>query len=106
VDPKATVRLERVGILKKSISSGFDPATFRLVAQCLNRVPKCSYRVPKKKLRNVSPAILSENTYIRFYSVTKTVHEYNIFNNSWGECDPLGIATHSLRNHGVKVSRI
>jgi hypothetical protein len=32
VDPTVIVRLEGLGKLKKSISSGFEPATFRLVA--------------------------------------------------------------------------
>jgi hypothetical protein len=37
VDPKAIVRLEGLGQLKNPmISSGIEPATFRLVAQCLN----------------------------------------------------------------------
>jgi hypothetical protein len=30
------VRLEELGKLKKSTSSGFDPATFWLLAWCLN----------------------------------------------------------------------
>jgi hypothetical protein len=37
------VRLEGLGILKKSTSSGFEPATFLLVAKCLNQ------RFAKKK---------------------------------------------------------
>jgi hypothetical protein len=32
VDPRAIVRLEGLGKLKKSTSSAFDPAAFRLVA--------------------------------------------------------------------------
>jgi hypothetical protein len=44
VDPRAIVRLEELGQLKNPmISSGFAPATFWLVAQCLN---KLRYRVP------------------------------------------------------------
>jgi hypothetical protein len=37
------VRLEGLGKLKKFTSSGFDSATIRLVAQCLNQL---RYRVP------------------------------------------------------------
>jgi hypothetical protein len=37
------VRLEGLGKLEKSTSSGLDPATFRLVAECLNQL---RYRVP------------------------------------------------------------
>jgi hypothetical protein len=37
------VRLDGLGKLKKSTSSGLDPATFRLVAECLDQL---RYRVP------------------------------------------------------------
>jgi hypothetical protein len=37
VDPRATVRLEELGQLKNPMASlGIKPATFWLVAQCLN----------------------------------------------------------------------
>jgi hypothetical protein len=46
VDPRATVRLEGSGKLKNPPHLGFEPATFWLVAQCLNqlcyRVPRCT----------------------------------------------------------------
>jgi hypothetical protein len=35
VDPRAIVRLKGLRQLKKSISSGIEPATFRLVALCV-----------------------------------------------------------------------
>jgi hypothetical protein len=42
-DPRAIVRLEGLGKLKKFTSSGLEPATIRLVAQCLKQL---HYRVP------------------------------------------------------------
>jgi hypothetical protein len=42
VDPRAIVRLQGFGKLKKSVSSGLEPATFQLVALCLNQL---RYRV-------------------------------------------------------------
>jgi hypothetical protein len=45
VDPRATVRLEGLGQVKNTItSSKIEPATFRFVAQCLN---KLRYGVPQ-----------------------------------------------------------
>jgi hypothetical protein len=41
------MRLEGLGKLKKSTSSGLDPATFRLAAYCLNQLRYC---VPPCKL--------------------------------------------------------
>jgi hypothetical protein len=41
VDPRGTVRMKELGKLKKSTSSGLDPATFRLAAQCLNQLRYC-----------------------------------------------------------------
>jgi hypothetical protein len=43
----AIVRLKGLGQLKKSTSTGIEPATFRLVAYCLN---KLRYRVPLANL--------------------------------------------------------
>jgi hypothetical protein len=47
VNSRAMVRLEGLGQLKKkSTSSGLEPATFQLVAKCLNEL---RYRVPPVK---------------------------------------------------------
>jgi hypothetical protein len=44
VDPRAIIRLERLGLLKNRMTSlEFEPATFRLVVWCLNQL---RYRVP------------------------------------------------------------
>jgi hypothetical protein len=54
VDPRAVVRLEWLDKLKNPVtSSGFKPATFRLVAWCLNQL---RYHVP--------PFIYYINTYL------------------------------------------
>jgi hypothetical protein len=46
VDPKGIVRLEGLGQLKNTMtSSGIVPATFRLVAYCLNQL---YYHVPQR----------------------------------------------------------
>jgi hypothetical protein len=45
VDPRVIVRLEELRQLKNPMtSSGIEPATFRLVAKCLNQL---RYRVPQ-----------------------------------------------------------
>jgi hypothetical protein len=46
VDPRAKMRLEELGQLRNPVTSpGIEPATFRLVAYCLNQlryhVPRC-----------------------------------------------------------------
>jgi hypothetical protein len=43
IDPGAIVRLEGLDKLKNQVTSGMEPATFRLVAQCLDQL---RYRVP------------------------------------------------------------
>jgi hypothetical protein len=49
VNLRAIVRLGGLGKLKKSTSSGLEPATFRLVTQCLNQL---RYRVPVTYIKN------------------------------------------------------
>jgi hypothetical protein len=57
VDPRTIVRMEGLGQFRSPMtSSGFDPATFQLVAQCLNQL---RYRVPPLYLR----AILIETSH-------------------------------------------
>jgi hypothetical protein len=50
VDPRAIVRLEGLGKLKKYTSSELEHATFRLVAQCLNQL---RYRVLQETMKEV-----------------------------------------------------
>jgi hypothetical protein len=47
VDPRAIMRLEGLGQLKKSTSSGLEPLTYRLLHQLRYRVPHL-YRSPEK----------------------------------------------------------
>jgi hypothetical protein len=55
VDPGAIVRLEELGQLKNLItSSGFEPPTFPLVAQCLNQL---RYRLPPYKSVHINNTI-------------------------------------------------
>jgi hypothetical protein len=50
VDPGIIVRLEGLGELKNAMtSSGIEPATFRLVVQCLKQLPYCVSRKYKYK---------------------------------------------------------
>jgi Zn-finger domain-containing protein len=62
------VRPEGLGQSKKSTSSGYEPATFRLAAQYLNHYATASFRY-KKKIKSV---INSEalNTAIKYTELT------------------------------------
>jgi hypothetical protein len=71
VDLKAIVRLEGLGRLKNPMtSSGLEPATFRLVAQCLNQ------------LRNFQNAVQYTCTYTQNFSAFipqyKTFYKTNL----------------------------
>jgi hypothetical protein len=55
VDPRDIVRLEGLGKLKNPMTSGIEPMTFQLVAQCLYQLRYCAptqvYGVYKTSLR-------------------------------------------------------
>jgi hypothetical protein len=51
---RAIVRLEGLGQLKKSTSSGLEPATFRLVAECLSQL---RYRMPLRHVQYKANAV-------------------------------------------------
>jgi hypothetical protein len=68
VDFRATVQLEWLGQLKNSMTStGREPATFRLVAQCLKQV---RYRAPPKYYS--LPPYGSTASFLILYTVGRT----------------------------------
>jgi hypothetical protein len=74
VDPRTIAKLGGLGKLKKkSASSGLEPATFQLVAWCLNQL---CYRVP--------PSQLLRKDYYR-------VHENQTLNHILGQYNPVHI---------------
>jgi hypothetical protein len=67
VDPRAIVRLERLGQLKNSVtSSELEPATFRLVAWRLNQL---RYRVPYSlvKVKHYQGYLLLDSSWFIAY---------------------------------------
>jgi hypothetical protein len=82
VDLTAIMRLERLGQLRNPMtSSGLNPATFQLVAQCLNqlrnRVPH--YNLEKDYFTNVLFKILHILlTFIFIYYIHKSIFPRNI----------------------------
>jgi hypothetical protein len=61
VDPRAIVQLQGLGLLKNPVtSSGYEPTTFWLTAQCLNQL---CYRVPSKYVYNINKNILKEMSH-------------------------------------------
>jgi hypothetical protein len=63
------VQLEGFGKLKKSTSSGLEPATFQLVVQCLNQLRYCVAVTSKK----FGDKILKQqkNVYYKYHLAVK-----------------------------------
>jgi hypothetical protein len=72
IESRATVRLEGLGQLKSPMtSSAIEPATFRLVAQCLNQL---RYRVPQDNFKIRKIVVVTwccEGRFERSVSVSK-----------------------------------
>jgi hypothetical protein len=65
------VRLEGLGQLKKSTSSGLEQATFWLVTQCLNQLRYCVAQTDQEHLiSNVNLVIIYEHHLVPFHIIT------------------------------------
>jgi len=97
VDPRAIVRPEGLWQWKVPMTSGTEPATYRLVAQCLHQL---RYRVPRRKWYGVYNVGITFKVISYVYvswkisSIVKNFQERNKYTNThivWWYDQPRGL---------------